>query len=661
MAHLRALVVFDPLLGPPQRSASDAASAALRFGFERDGYTVHAPASLQDALSMAQAGTAVAQLIVVVLPGADDDESDDARARAVGVGYSLVARLREEPETKQLPIVVLGDRGEREQALRAGADEFIARPAFIRDVITLSKLAVAARQDGDEGGVVGTLEDYQLYFLTRALAAAERSCVLEIERGRRTGEVHFLKGQVCAARVGGGAHAMLGVAAFQHLLLWSEASMHLRFESPASVSAERKISIGVDELLATGAKFAREFEALADRIGGAAAIYRQEPRKAASARGKIPPEVLQLLKIYDGRRPLIDVVEDSPFKAADTIKITHRLHEMGVLERLSAPVTTSPLTAALAVRDWLLGGQAGEEGAPPKVEEPRSTVTEAGRRAAEAYAEEEARRAAERAPGDDLLGGERAAVPRPIEDVPTAPREGERGPQARNKKRKGRRGDTGRTPLASPSTVAPAVAPSASTTAGTNGTHAKAVTPPVPAMPSMSERVERAEAFSDDDMTTPFMREPIEAAPAKPAPSPAPAKPAPAPAPVATPPPTPAPVAAPVSRAATPSPAAQPPHAVPPHAPKSSPTPSRDKDVKRAASAAPVATKAPPLKEVAFTDEEEDFFARESEIAKAEVDTFDDLEPAQPSPTKGAPAKRRWFGLGPKFAAPAPKAPTKKR
>jgi CheY-like chemotaxis protein len=523
MAHLRALVIFDPL----QRSSSAGAaagSAALRFGFERDGYTVHAPASAQDALSMAQ-GSSVAQLMVVVLPGADDDESDEARARAVSAAYSLVARLREEPETRQLPIVVLGDRGAREQALRAGADEFIARPAFIRDVITLSKLAVAARQDGDEGGVVGTLEEYQLYFLTRALAAAERSCVLELERGRRTGEVHFLKGQVCAARVGGGAHGMVGATAFNHLLLWSEASMHLRFESPASVAADRKIAVGVEELLAAGAKFAREFEALADRIGGPSAIYRQEPRKAASQRGRIPAEVLALLKIYDGRRPLIDVVEDSPFKPNDTIKITHRLHEMGVLERLSAPVTTSPLTAALAVRDWLLGGQ---EGAGPKVEEPRSSVTEAGRRAAEAYAEEEARRAAEVAPGDDLLVGDRGAVPRPIEDVPTAPREPahERGPQARNKKRKGRRGDTGRTPLASPtpspSTVGSAQPATSAARSANGASHAAPVaaapvpSPAPPPVPSVIERVERAAAYADadDEMTTPFMREPIEVKPA---------------------------------------------------------------------------------------------------------------------------------------------------
>ena len=41
-----------------------------------------------------------------------------------------------------------------------------------------------------------------------------------------------------------------------------------------------------------------------------------------------------LLKNYDGRRELIDVVEDSPFKALDTIKITWRLADLGAIERV---------------------------------------------------------------------------------------------------------------------------------------------------------------------------------------------------------------------------------------------------------------------------------------------------------------------------------------
>ena len=232
--------------------------------------------------------------------------------------------MREEAVTRELPVVAIGDRGRREEALRAGVDEFIARPAFIRDVLTLSRLAVAVRQDGDDGGVVGLLEDYGLYFLVRALAVAGRSCVMELERGRRIGEVQVAKGAVVAARVG----RMTGIAAFHHLLLWGEASLSLRFESPA---AERRIAANVDELLERGRPLRRRVRALAARVGGAQAVYAHEPRRAAEARAQIPAEVMVLVKQYDGRKPLIDIVEDSPFKPFDTIKITYRLAELGAI------------------------------------------------------------------------------------------------------------------------------------------------------------------------------------------------------------------------------------------------------------------------------------------------------------------------------------------
>src|SRR4051812_37423615 len=171
VAHLDSLVVLD---------AAGKSGAALTFGFERAGYRVYATREADDALGMAQ--TRVPQLMVVAV---DDPDA-----------LSFVGRLREDAPTRELPVVAIGEPSRREEALRAGADEFVQRPAFIRDILTLSRLAVAVRQDGDDGGVVGLLEDYGLYFLVRALAVAGRSCVMEIERGRRLGEVQVAKGAV---------------------------------------------------------------------------------------------------------------------------------------------------------------------------------------------------------------------------------------------------------------------------------------------------------------------------------------------------------------------------------------------------------------------------------------------------------------------------------
>jgi DNA-binding response OmpR family regulator len=567
MAHLDSLVVLD---------SNPRSSAALSFGFQREGFHVYSTADSGDALAMAQ--TRAAQLLVVSTQNGGSEPLD------------LVGKLREVETTRELPIVVLGERRVREPALRAGADEFVARPAFIRDVVTLSKLAVAMRQDGDREGVIGLLEDYGLYFLTRALAVAGRSAVLELDRQNRKGEVHISKGEVVSAKLG----RMSGLPAFNQLLLWGEASMHLRFDSP---TGERKINLSVDEVLTQGAEFAKTFDQLAERIGGAQAVFRQSPTRAADARSQIPPEVLSLVKLYDGKRPVIDLVEDSPFKPVDTIKISFRLLELGAIERIESTHVDSPLTARLAVRDWLLGAPGGGDD--------RSTVTEAGRRAAEAYAEEEARRAKEKRPSEDLLpvgadtlvdvprptlappkngAGEPAAPQMSIHDAPTAPLS--KKERRKLKQQQQRQADA-----------------------------------------------ERRRPQVEADATIPFSK--ISVPPSLPEPEPQKAQPEPQ-------------TAQSEPQQAKPEPQKQKPQ---PQKQKPQPQKAQPQKAQPQAKAKPDAGKLTPAaaasahpKEPVFSDVDEEFFAKEAELHKVEaVESFDDLD-TKPK----TPAKRSWFGWGEK-------------
>jgi ActR/RegA family two-component response regulator len=561
MAHLDSLVVLD---SNPQ------SSAALSFGFQREGFKVYSTSDSGDALAMAQARTA--QLVVVSTQNAKENPLD------------LVGRLREEESTRELPIVVLGERRVREPALRAGADEFVARPAFIRDVVTLSKLAVAMRQDGDQQGVVGLLEDYGLYFLTRALAVAGRSAVVELERGKRRGEVNVNKGEVVAARLG----RMSGLGAFNQLLLWGEAAMHLRFESP---SGERKIELGADEVLEQGADFAKKFDKLAQRIGGAQAVYRQSPTRAAEARAKIPAEVMGLVKLYDGKRPFIDVVEDSPFKPHDTIKITYRLAELGAIEVVMSEHVDSPLTARLAVRDWLLG-------APQQAAE-RSTVTEAGRRAAEAYAEEQARRAKEKPPAEDLGIDTMVDVPRPPLQAPKS-QNGTAGTAAREAN-------------------APAASIHEQPTAPVSNRQKKKEKLKQKQQQRQQQQAKKPEA--EPDLTIPFSK-------------------------ISVPPPSPA--QQPEQKAEKPAPApARKPGAA-------APTRKQEGHSARHAKLSATAAASASGKEPVFSDDEAEFFAQEAELSKLDpVENFDDLE----SSTKNKSSKRSWFGWG----GGSGSKPTKKR
>ena len=338
----------------------------LTFGFEREDFEVFSTEQPAEALSLLQVSGAP---ILAISVGPDPA----ARVEAL----SFIGDLRDRADKKNVVVVVLAQRELREDALRAGADEFVAWPAFIRDAVTLARLALANRPEG--GGVSGLLEDYEVYFLVRALAAAGRSAVVELERAGHKGSLHFARGELVAARVG----RLAGVAAFHHLLLWGQATLKLHFASPPG---ERKIHAPVDELLQTGVRFVEEFERLAVRVGGPQATFerRADKTKLDDPTLKVPTEVRRFAETVVSGATLVDLVESSPFKPFDTIKVCYRLLEVGIVSKRDPVRSISPLTAQLAVRDWLLG---------TAVPEQRSTVTEAGRRAAEAYAEAAALRA----------------------------------------------------------------------------------------------------------------------------------------------------------------------------------------------------------------------------------------------------------------------------
>src|SRR5262245_65220731 len=118
MRTLQSLVVVD---------ADASRREALAFGFRRAGLSVHAIAEPRQSIVPGRAAGAV----VVVTPVAGTALPE------------LLATLRRPPHPPM--VLVIGGPGEREVAEQAGADEFLPRPAFFRDVLTVARLAVAVR------------------------------------------------------------------------------------------------------------------------------------------------------------------------------------------------------------------------------------------------------------------------------------------------------------------------------------------------------------------------------------------------------------------------------------------------------------------------------------------------------------------------------------
>ena len=131
----------------------------------------------------------------------------------------------------------------------------------------------------------------------------------------RKGELRFSEGEVVSAQLG----SLQGQAALHQLLLWEEAALDISFRAVAArgqyLPQRRGAAGGPD-------RFLRDFAHATKNVGHPQSLFVQDAEKVASLVDAIPAEVVPVMRLFDGQRSLGDVLEDSPFRVFDTLKIS---------------------------------------------------------------------------------------------------------------------------------------------------------------------------------------------------------------------------------------------------------------------------------------------------------------------------------------------------
>jgi len=316
MSVISRLILVDP---------KPVVEAALRFGFEREG----------TAVTTAAAGAVKdedAQVIIVSAP-----ESAD--------GVSVLEEVRR--AAKETPVLYVGNGITRDAALAAGATDVLGEPAYLRDVVTTVKV-LASPKRGARGTSAGELSDhYGLYYLVRAIQSLGRSAVLTLVRGLRRGELRFFEGEITSAQVG----MLHGLPALHQLMLWTDARFELR---PEAVVRRGQIPLPPGDVLRDVEHFLEELRAVAGGLSPSQ-VYEQDAEVLSKSSAAFPKEIQDVLRMFDGIRVLADVVEDSPYRVLEILRIAAKFAELGLIKRTSSPKPQQSSRAALAMEEWLVG------------------------------------------------------------------------------------------------------------------------------------------------------------------------------------------------------------------------------------------------------------------------------------------------------------------
>lgn len=252
-------------------------------------------------------------------------------------GYELVRRLKDNPEYAQIPVIFLTSQRSIEDKIRGlelGVEDYLLKPIFVRELIARVNLRLANRAQerlatGSPGvsrtRLTGSLEDMGLVDLLQTFEVNRKSGIARV-RGQRGAVmlVYFRHGKVVDAELG----RLRGEEAIYRSLIWNSGEFEVEFRP---VDNEDVIATSTQGLLMEGMRRVDEWGRLLEQLPALSKVFVIDDEKLVERLNEIPDELNGVLRLFDGRRSLLDVVDDSPFEDISTLATISKLFFEGLL------------------------------------------------------------------------------------------------------------------------------------------------------------------------------------------------------------------------------------------------------------------------------------------------------------------------------------------
>ena len=261
-------------------------------------------------------------------------------------GYSLVNGLKEHPETKAVPVIFLTQERSVEDKIRGlelGVEDYLAKPVFVRELLARVNVVIARRthetiSTGRDSGSLktrfaGSIQDMTVVDLLQTFEISKKSGRITLKSGSMLGYVWFKDGRVIDAEV----LNLRGEEAVYRMLVWSEADFEVDF-GPAT--REDMVDETTSALVMEGMKRADDWGRLIEQIPPLTARYQVDHEKLVDRLAEIPDEINGILRLFDGKRTLMEVVDESPFEDLSTLTTLSKLYFEGLL--IPARVVSKP-------------------------------------------------------------------------------------------------------------------------------------------------------------------------------------------------------------------------------------------------------------------------------------------------------------------------------
>lgn len=294
----------------------------LEVSLKKAGFSVTTASDGADALSKIEFSTPDLVLSDTRLPRID--------------GYELVRRLKRNPETANIPTVFLTNQKSIEDKIRGlelGVEDYLTKPIFVRELIARVNLLLARRTQERMATTLplsartrfsGSLEDMGVVDLLQTFEVGRKSGVARIQSNQQEARCYFRDGKVVDAELG----PLRGEEAVYRSLIWNSGSFEVELRP---VSNTDVIATTTQGLLMEGMRRVDEWGRLLEQLPPLSTAFRIDHDQLAQRLNEIPDELNGILRLFDGKRTLMEVVDQSPFEDLSTLSTVTKLYFEGLL------------------------------------------------------------------------------------------------------------------------------------------------------------------------------------------------------------------------------------------------------------------------------------------------------------------------------------------
>jgi DNA-binding response OmpR family regulator len=314
----------------------------LEVSLRKAGYSVTTAADGLDALAKIESLTPDLILSDTRLPKLD--------------GYTLVRKLKERVEWAGIPVVFLTSQKSIEDKIRGlelGVEDYLTKPIFVRELIARVNLLLARRTQENIAAnrstltgrtrFAGSTQDMAVVDLLQTFEVSRKSGVVHLRSGAQEGHIYFREGKIIDAELG----RLRGEEAIYRALIWNEANFEVEFKAIAN---EDIIGGSTQAILMEGMRRVDEWGRLCEQLPPLTSVFEIDHAQLLERLNEIPDELNGILKLFDGKRTLADVVDDSPFEDLSTLSTVTKLYFEGLLVLKQEPSSTGAGAAPAAAQ-----------------------------------------------------------------------------------------------------------------------------------------------------------------------------------------------------------------------------------------------------------------------------------------------------------------------